>query len=441
MSAPPNTPSERDLELLSAYLDGELSDRDKEAIDQRLVEDASLREALNDLRGTVLLVRQLPRLKAPRSFALDPAIYTPKQPWWKQLWTLGTVLQATGALGAAAAVLLVAAAFFATGTGDQRDASAPAGVGYLTETAGEEAELPAATGTPAPAAALESAVEGDTVQTTATQSALQFSSSPPALQGTPNPLATTYLLASAVPNAMADEAVGAEMPAGEFGAADMDAAAMPGEAASGGSMATYAPPMPSIASTPTRTALPRTPTAAPQPQDGLDTAQEVAPAMAPMLEAEGADTGDGQVMGAQEADMSGLAMPPADMQDDAFAEPAAREESEPVTSAALAPTATAASVPSMTPALKASASPPPSRTPSPSATSTVTNTPTPPPTLAPTAIDVTEEALLYREEVEASPESSDESDRNALLAAGVILLGTSLALVAIGRRAAQRRQA
>lgn len=101
-----NIPSEHDLELLSAYLDGELNDRDRQHVEQRLIEEAALRSALDDLRATVSLLQSLPRLKAPRDFTLDPALYhSPRINFYR-------LMQFSGALGTLAATLLIAFAIF-----------------------------------------------------------------------------------------------------------------------------------------------------------------------------------------------------------------------------------------------------------------------------------------------------------------------------------------
>lgn len=107
MTSHPNIP-ERDLELLSAYLDGELSDPDRRALEQRLAAESDLRRALDELRLTVRLVGSLPHLKAPRSFALDPAKYGKRMPWWRRAIASGAVLQWSGALGTAASVIVIA---------------------------------------------------------------------------------------------------------------------------------------------------------------------------------------------------------------------------------------------------------------------------------------------------------------------------------------------
>lgn len=64
--------SPRDWELLSAYLDGQLSPKDRAQVEARLWKDAALRNALDELDRTRAAVRQLPRLKAPRNYTLSP---------------------------------------------------------------------------------------------------------------------------------------------------------------------------------------------------------------------------------------------------------------------------------------------------------------------------------------------------------------------------------
>ncbi len=104
----PNTPlSDRDLEILSAYLDGELHPSERDALEARLARDETLRVVLDELRANRLLLRQAPRLKAPRSFTLDPAVFGQRYPWWRRA-LFGNLLQVSGTLGAAAAIVLIA---------------------------------------------------------------------------------------------------------------------------------------------------------------------------------------------------------------------------------------------------------------------------------------------------------------------------------------------
>src|SRR5512138_3946146 len=63
---------QRDLELLSSYLDGQLSSSDAARLEARLRTDPEMRSVLQDLRGARGLLRQLPMRKAPRNFTLTP---------------------------------------------------------------------------------------------------------------------------------------------------------------------------------------------------------------------------------------------------------------------------------------------------------------------------------------------------------------------------------
>ena len=70
----------RDVELLSAYLDGHLSPSDSARLEARLSSDHSLRATLDELRETHGLLRRLPQRRAPRSFRLTPKMAGLKAP-------------------------------------------------------------------------------------------------------------------------------------------------------------------------------------------------------------------------------------------------------------------------------------------------------------------------------------------------------------------------
>lgn len=61
---------QRDLELLSSYLDGQLSPSDSARLESRLASDPNLRVVMDDLREARSLLRRLPSRKAPRNFTL-----------------------------------------------------------------------------------------------------------------------------------------------------------------------------------------------------------------------------------------------------------------------------------------------------------------------------------------------------------------------------------
>lgn len=62
----------RDVERLSAYLDGQLSRVEAARLEARLTTDPALRAVLEDLRQARSLLRRAPRRRAPRNFALSP---------------------------------------------------------------------------------------------------------------------------------------------------------------------------------------------------------------------------------------------------------------------------------------------------------------------------------------------------------------------------------
>ena len=87
-----NRLSARDIERLSAYLDGRLTAADAARLEERLEREASWREALEELRWTVASLRSLPSVKVPRSFALTPDLVGRRNPRWYPTLQLGTAL-------------------------------------------------------------------------------------------------------------------------------------------------------------------------------------------------------------------------------------------------------------------------------------------------------------------------------------------------------------
>jgi len=67
-----NQISSRDWETLSAYLDGELSPKERAIIEAKLRTRGDLRVALEDLRRTRTIVRSHLPMRAPRNFTLTP---------------------------------------------------------------------------------------------------------------------------------------------------------------------------------------------------------------------------------------------------------------------------------------------------------------------------------------------------------------------------------
>lgn len=66
---------EKRQEYLAAYLDSSLSAEDRRRFEQRMEHDDALRADLEQQRIIKEAVSQLPRVRAPRSFTLDPSLY------------------------------------------------------------------------------------------------------------------------------------------------------------------------------------------------------------------------------------------------------------------------------------------------------------------------------------------------------------------------------
>lgn len=162
--------NDHDYELLSAYIDGTLSDAERAALEARLTQEADLQQALNSLQHTVMLLRQMPELSAPRDFTLDADKLAARP----ARTALPFPLTATfSALSAAAAVLLfVFGAYFLLRSemmfpagGVMINQEAPAQMRQIptapaTIIAAQPTMLPPATAPPMPnAAAIEDAAQ------------------------------------------------------------------------------------------------------------------------------------------------------------------------------------------------------------------------------------------------------------------------------------------
>ncbi len=137
-----------DLELLSAYIDQQLTSAERAELEQRLEREPALRQVLDELRATVGLLRELPAARPPRSFTLDPQIVAPKRTWSFPWMQLGSAL-------VAATLLMVFGFVLTRGLGNGGGAaSAPMAASAPTyaAAAAEATAAPAAEATAAPAA-------------------------------------------------------------------------------------------------------------------------------------------------------------------------------------------------------------------------------------------------------------------------------------------------
>ncbi len=93
-----NKITSRDWETLSAYLDGQLTGKEKARLEARLEDDPRLQRALDALQRTRSLVRSLPRMKAPRNFTLTPEQVGRRQPARERLFSAFRLASAVASL-------------------------------------------------------------------------------------------------------------------------------------------------------------------------------------------------------------------------------------------------------------------------------------------------------------------------------------------------------
>lgn len=183
------TPSFRDVEKLSAYLDGQLKPSEKARLESRLQSDPELASILKELRQTRGLLRQLPQRRAPRNFTLTPKMVGQKPPLPRTypVFRFATVLATlllffTIATNFMAPRLVRTAAPYPYGIGGGGGGGAPESE---FQSATEEAAQPmlqsAPAGTPTPLATLLSAPSAeDSARAAATPQASEKSGVQPA---------------------------------------------------------------------------------------------------------------------------------------------------------------------------------------------------------------------------------------------------------------------
>ncbi len=156
-------PNDADLELLSAYLDGQLNPAERSALEQRLEGEPALRANLTELRATVSMLQGLTPVRPPRSFTLDAQVVAPKRSWSFPWMQAGSALIAVTLMLVFGFVLT-----FRGGGSPSASSSAPSGAGQpapmaaAAPTSAPAAEQPtaaAATATVLPAATAASAAE------------------------------------------------------------------------------------------------------------------------------------------------------------------------------------------------------------------------------------------------------------------------------------------
>lgn len=128
--------SDRDLETLSAYLDGEISRKDRERLEARFHADEDLRDSLEQLRRTREVTRSSPSIRAPRNYYLTPEMVGRVEPTRRAY----PVLRLAAAFASVLFVLLVIGDLFTV----PRVAMSPIVGMQSAETSAEFAEPPMA---------------------------------------------------------------------------------------------------------------------------------------------------------------------------------------------------------------------------------------------------------------------------------------------------------
>lgn len=103
--------NDHDLITLNAYIDNELNAEERTAFERYLAQNQHLKGELQSIQRTKYLLLQVERVKAPRNFTLDPAIYGKERKTWLSAFIPANVMQPL----AAGASLLLALIFFAAG--------------------------------------------------------------------------------------------------------------------------------------------------------------------------------------------------------------------------------------------------------------------------------------------------------------------------------------
>jgi hypothetical protein len=131
--------SPQEIQALSSYLDGQLSISEKTRLEARLTADTRLKSTLEEMQKTRLLLRSLPRHRAPRNFTLSRSM-VPARPMLP--------LFPAFRMASIVAGLLMAAAFmgqFALGRATQFAAPAPTQMVLREAAAAPKVANPAAT--------------------------------------------------------------------------------------------------------------------------------------------------------------------------------------------------------------------------------------------------------------------------------------------------------
>jgi hypothetical protein len=129
---------DRNLEALSAYLDGELSAGERSRIEKQLATDQNLQNLYEQLRRTRTILQSTPLIRAPRSYLLTQSMVGEEEKMSRAF----PILRFASAFAALLLVLLFIGDFFVL----QRPVLAPSRAIQVAEVIQEEMEQPVAEG-------------------------------------------------------------------------------------------------------------------------------------------------------------------------------------------------------------------------------------------------------------------------------------------------------
>ncbi len=87
-----------DWEILSAYLDGQVSAKEQDKLKQKLATEPEFQRALEELQRTKMVLRSAPRRRVPHNFTLTAAMVPQRKPWFRLVPTLSFASAMAGIL-------------------------------------------------------------------------------------------------------------------------------------------------------------------------------------------------------------------------------------------------------------------------------------------------------------------------------------------------------
>lgn len=103
MNPKPRQLSPQEWQLLSAYLDNQVSPGERTQIEKQLTSNAAFRQAVESLRQTRTVIRSMPMRRVPHNFTLTPDMVKVRRKW-----SIIPALRLSSALAAIASVVLFA---------------------------------------------------------------------------------------------------------------------------------------------------------------------------------------------------------------------------------------------------------------------------------------------------------------------------------------------